>query len=145
LHPALQSSTTLLDSLSSFLSSFQHDLSDVSNQIYELQDQSKAIDARLEARRVSGGPLSTLAGRPVLISSFHRQSVAQPINDLISDVILSPSLVTIIRDTAPGDAWLPAIAQLHDKLVAVRARGKVKAAHEIGMVVEGLKAKVGDL
>jgi hypothetical protein len=70
------------------------------------------------------------------------QSVAQPINDIISDIILPPPLVATIRDTAPGDGWLPAIKQLHEKLVAVRARGNVKSAHEIGMVVEGLKAKV---
>ncbi len=75
-------------------------------------------------------------------TSRRNQSVAHPINDLIADIILSPDLVQTIRDTEPGDAWLPAVATLHSKLIAVRAKGKVKAAHEIGMVVEGLKAKV---
>jgi hypothetical protein len=42
----------LLDSLESFLSTFQKDLSAVSGQISELQDRSKDIDNRLKSRRV---------------------------------------------------------------------------------------------
>lgn len=61
---------------------------------------------------------------------------------MISEVILSPTLITTIRDTRPGDAWLPLVAELEDKIQAVRVNGRVKAAHEMGMVVEGLKAKV---
>ena len=42
----------LLDSLESFLSTFQKDLSAVSGQISELQDRSKDIENRLKSRRV---------------------------------------------------------------------------------------------
>ena len=48
-----QTSVSLLDSLESFLSTFQKDLSAVSGQISELQDRSKDIDIRLNSRRVS--------------------------------------------------------------------------------------------
>lgn len=48
----VQASTLLLDELSSFLSTFQRDLSAVSNHISDLQGRSKTIEARLEARKV---------------------------------------------------------------------------------------------
>lgn len=48
-----QTSIDLLDSLESFLSTFQHDLSAVSGQISDLQDRSKVIESRLKGRRVS--------------------------------------------------------------------------------------------
>jgi hypothetical protein len=47
-----QTSVNLLDSLESFLSTFQKDLSAVSGQISDLQDRSKDIDNRLRSRRV---------------------------------------------------------------------------------------------
>lgn len=48
-----QTSVHLLESLESFLSTFQNDLSAVSGQISELQDRSKEIESRLKGRRVS--------------------------------------------------------------------------------------------
>ena len=48
-----QTSVNLLDSLESFLSTFQKDLSAVSGQISDLQDRSKDIEGRLKSRRVS--------------------------------------------------------------------------------------------
>lgn len=47
-----QTSVNLLDSLESFLSTFQKDLSAVSGQIADLQDRSKDIYNRLKSRRV---------------------------------------------------------------------------------------------
>ena len=47
-----KTSVNLLDSLESFLSTFQKDLSAVSGQISELQDRSKDIESRLKSRRV---------------------------------------------------------------------------------------------
>ncbi|KAJ9108921.1 hypothetical protein QFC21_000242 [Naganishia friedmannii] len=119
LHESVNSSTLLLDSLATFLATFQRDLSDVSGQIFELQNHSQEIDERSKGRK----------------------SIAKPLNALISDLILSPTLITTIRDTRPGDAWLPLIVELEQKVNTVKTNGKVKAAHEIGMVVEGLKAK----
>lgn len=82
--------------------------------------------------------------RLTLVNYTHGQTIAFPLNTLISSLILSPDLVALIRDTLPGDAWLPAIAQLEDKIIAVKGHGNVKAAHEVAMVVEGLKAKVSN-
>jgi len=48
-----QTSVNLLDSLESFLSTFQKDLDAVAGQISELQDRSKDIEGRLKSRRVS--------------------------------------------------------------------------------------------
>ena len=47
-----QTGVNLLDSLETFLSTFQKDLSAVSGQISELQDRSKDIENRLKSRRV---------------------------------------------------------------------------------------------
>lgn len=43
----------MLDSLESFLSTFQHDLSSVSGHISELQNRSRTIESRLQSRKVS--------------------------------------------------------------------------------------------
>lgn len=47
-----QTSIGLLDSLESFLSNFQKDLTAVAGQISELQDRSQDIDNKLKSRRV---------------------------------------------------------------------------------------------
>ena len=47
-----QTSVGLLDSLESFLSTFQRDLSAVSGQISDLQSRSRDIEGRLKSRRV---------------------------------------------------------------------------------------------
>lgn len=70
------------------------------------------------------------------------QAIAQPLNSLIKSLVIPPELIYLIRDTVPNTEWIPAIAQLEQKIWAVRARGKVRASHEVAMVVEGLKAKV---
>ena len=53
-----QTSVGLLDSLESFLSTIQRDLSAVSGQISTLQHRSKDIDSRLRGRRVCRLPFS---------------------------------------------------------------------------------------
>lgn len=67
LHEQVLSSTSLLDSLQSFLSTFQKDLSAVSLQIANLQLQSKDIDNRLQSRKVLV-PLSALSQIPQLLT-----------------------------------------------------------------------------
>jgi hypothetical protein len=64
------------------------------------------------------------------------------LNSLIKSIVIPPDLIYLIRDTVPNETWIPAIAKLEGKIWAVRARGKVRASHEVGMVVEGLKTKV---
>lgn len=56
-----QTSVGLLDSLESFLSTFQKDLSAVAGQISDLQDRSKDIEGRLKSRRVRFHKLRSLS------------------------------------------------------------------------------------
>jgi len=71
--------------------------------------------------------------------------ILPPLNALLSDLIIPTSLVLTIRDTEPSanpSLWLQAIAELEDKMVAVKSRGaKVKAARELEGVIEALALK----
>ncbi|KAL1694430.1 Sac2 family-domain-containing protein [Schizophyllum commune] len=117
LHDQVQTSVNLLDTLESFLSTFQKDLSAVSGQISELQDRSKDIENRLKSRR----------------------RIEKPLSNLVSDIIIPPPLATLILDTQPGEPWIPAIEDFERRLVTSRARTRVKAARDLGDVMEGLK------
>ncbi|KAF9226604.1 Vps52-domain-containing protein [Gyrodon lividus] len=117
LHDQVQTSVNLLDSLESFLSTFQRDLSSVSGQISELQVRSKDIDNRLKNRR----------------------RIEKPLSSLISDLIIPPALATTILDTEVGELWIPVIADFERRLDMLRARSRVKAARDLGDVVEGLR------
>jgi len=52
LEQSVNSSNELLSSLASYLSTFQHDLSDVSGQISDLQLRSSDIEGQLKGRKV---------------------------------------------------------------------------------------------
>ncbi|KAJ3789445.1 vacuolar sorting protein [Lentinula aff. detonsa] len=117
LHEQIQTSVSLLDSLESFLSTFQKDLTAVSGQISELQDRSKDIDNRLKSRR----------------------KIEKPLSSLITDIIIPPSLATLILDTQVGEPWITAIDEFERHLEVVKARLRVKAARDLGDVVEGLR------
>lgn len=117
LHDQVQTSVNLLDSLESFLSTFQKDLSAVSGQISDLQDRSKDIENRLKSRR----------------------RIEKPLSNLVSDIIIPPPLATLILDTLPGEPWIPAIEDFERRLITSRARSRVKAARDLGDVMEGLK------
>jgi hypothetical protein len=118
--------------LASYLSTFQTDLSTVSGQLADLQQRSAHIEAQLKGRKVG----------PSMI--WLTQTILPPLNALLTDITLPPALVLTIRDTQPSqnpDLWLSAILQLEDKIVAIKSRGKVKAAHEMEGVIEGLRVK----
>ncbi|KAF9076804.1 vacuolar sorting protein [Rhodocollybia butyracea] len=117
LHEQVQTSVNLLDSLESFLSTFQKDLTAVSGQISELQDRSKDIDNRLKSRR----------------------KIEKPLSNLINDIVIPPSLATLILDSKVDESWLPAIEDFERHLEVIKARSKVKAARDLGEVVEGLR------
>jgi hypothetical protein len=132
----VQSSNELLSSLASYLSTFQHDLSDVSGQISELQQRSTEIEAQLKGRKVTSPLLS------VCLSVADWQTIIPPLNALLSDITLPPSLVLTIRDTQPSanpDLWLQAVSQLDEKVTAIQSRGKVKASHEMESIIDGLR------
>ncbi|KAM6495996.1 vacuolar sorting protein [Amanita muscaria] len=117
LHDQVQTSVNLLDSLQSFLSTFQKDLQAVSSQISELQDRSKDIESRLKSRR----------------------KIERPLSSLISDITLSPQLATTILDTDVGEPWIAAIVDFERRLVMIKSRARVKGARDLGEVAEGLR------
>ncbi|KAJ4497821.1 vacuolar sorting protein [Lentinula lateritia] len=117
LHEQVQNSVHLLDSLEAFLSTFQKDLTAVSGQISELQDRSKDIDNRLKNRR----------------------KIEKPLASLITDIIIPPSLATLILDSQVGEPWIVAIDEFERHLQVIKARLRVKAARDLGDVAEGLR------
>ena len=52
LERSVEASNELLDSLASYLSTFQHDLSAVSGQVADLQSRSAGIESQLKGRQV---------------------------------------------------------------------------------------------
>ncbi|WVW85534.1 hypothetical protein I302_107572 [Kwoniella bestiolae CBS 10118] len=123
LEQSVNSSTELLSSLASYLSTFQNDLSAVSGQISDLQGRSSEIDSQLKGRK----------------------TILPPLNALLTDITLPPSLVLTLRDTLPSqnpEMWLSAITQLDSKLQLLSSRSsKVKAVQELAPIIEGLKLK----
>ncbi|RPD67298.1 vacuolar sorting protein [Lentinus tigrinus ALCF2SS1-6] len=117
LHDQVQTSVTLLDSLESFLSTFQKDLSAVSGQISNLQDRSKDIDNRLKSRR----------------------KIEKPLSNLLVDLCIPPALATLILDTRVDENWIPAIMEFERRLETLKLRVRVKAARDLSEVAEGLR------
>ncbi|KAI6130398.1 vacuolar sorting protein [Pisolithus croceorrhizus] len=115
LHAQVQSSMNLLDSLESFLSSFQRDLSSVSGQISELQERSKDIDGRLKSRR----------------------RIEKPLSKLVSELTIPPALILTILDTEVGESWIPVIDDFEGRLDTLEVRARVKAARDLGDISEG--------
>ncbi|KDN38262.1 hypothetical protein K437DRAFT_270609 [Tilletiaria anomala UBC 951] len=108
LHSEVQLSLSLLDSLSSFLSSFQKDLSHVSGHISDLQDRSHALDARLVGRRQLDRLLSNLIGQ----------------------VALSPRLVDLFFDSEPKQGgWLEACEDLERVLDQTQSVAQLASNH----------------
>ncbi|KAG2369588.1 vacuolar sorting protein [Suillus spraguei] len=117
LHEQVETSVNLLDSLESFLSTFQKDLSSVSGQISELQERSKDIDNRLKSRR----------------------RIEKPLSSLLSDLAIPPSLAITILDTDVGEPWIATITDFERRLDLLKVRSRVKAARDLGDVAEGLR------
>lgn len=117
LHEQVETSVNLLDSLESFLSTFQKDLSSVSGQISELQERSKDIDNRLKSRR----------------------RIEKPLSSLLSDLAIPPSLAITILDTDVGEPWIATITNFERRLDLLKVRSRVKAARDLGDVAEGLR------
>ncbi|KXN83742.1 hypothetical protein AN958_00885 [Leucoagaricus sp. SymC.cos] len=117
LHDQVQISIGLLDSLESFLSTFQKDLTAVAGQISELQDRSQDIDNKLKSRR----------------------RIERPLSSLISDITIPPPLAVVILDTNVGEPWIEAIEDFERKLALSKSRSRVKAARDLGEVFEGLR------
>ncbi|KAJ6486376.1 vacuolar sorting protein [Mycena vitilis] len=117
LHDQVETSVNLLNSLESFLSTFQKDLSAVSGQISDLQDRSKDIENRLKSRR----------------------KIEKPLSSLITDITIPPYLATLILDSDVGESWILAIEEFERRLDTAKGRSRVKAARDLGEVSEGLR------
>ncbi|KAI0251297.1 vacuolar sorting protein [Lactifluus subvellereus] len=120
LHEQVQTGVRLLDSLESFLSTFQSDLSEVLVQISDLQSRSSDIEGRLNSRR----------------------KIEEQLESLVSDLTLPPNLVTTILDTDVGEPWIPVITDFERRLEELKVRGRVRAARDLGEVAEGLRIVV---
>ncbi|SPO23019.1 related to VPS52 - component of the Golgi-associated retrograde protein complex [Ustilago trichophora] len=99
LHQQASTSTQLLDSLETFLSTFQSDLSNLSTHISALQTTSHQIDSRLDATR----------DVEIQLASF------------LSEIALSPRVVDLFFETEPEsrpELWLKAVKQLERVLEA---------------------------
>ncbi|KAJ7283936.1 vacuolar sorting protein [Mycena rebaudengoi] len=117
LHDQVETSVSLLNSLESFLSTFQKDLSAVSGQISDLQDRSKDIENRLKSRR----------------------KIEKPLSNLIADITIPPYLTTLILDSDVDESWILAIEEFERRLDTGKGRARVKAARDLGEVSEGLR------
>ncbi|KAJ7368456.1 vacuolar sorting protein [Mycena albidolilacea] len=120
LHDQVETSVTLLNSLETFLSTFQKDLSAVSGQISDLQDRSKDIENRLKSRR----------------------KIEKPLASLITDITVPPYLASLILDSDVGESWILAIEEFERRLDTAKRRSRVKAARDLGDVTEGLRIVV---
>ncbi|KAG9017341.1 hypothetical protein FRB95_013845 [Tulasnella sp. JGI-2019a] len=117
LHNQITTSVDLLDSLESFLATFQGDLTAVSGQISDLQARSKEFDSRLHGRK----------------------KIERPLSQLISDLSIPPTLVTALLDTPVGEPWIALIEDFEQRLQIIKSRSRVKAARDLTELVEGLR------
>jgi vacuolar protein sorting-associated protein 52 len=70
------------------------------------------------------------------------QRIEKPLSNLISSITISPSLATLILDTDVGEPWVSAIYDFERRLDILETRNRVKAARDLGEVVEGLRIVV---
>lgn len=71
------------------------------------------------------------------------QRIERPLSQLLSDLSISPELVTTILDTTVGEPWIPVIQEFQQKLQSIKVRSRVKAARDLAELVEGLRIAVG--
>ena len=126
----------MLESLESFLSTFQNDLSAVSGHISQLQGRSRLIEARLQGRRVS--PYACV--HTCLL--IPRQHLEKSLGPTVSQLVLPPELISVIMETEPGEKWIPAITQLDSRMSAIRGGPRVAARQSLDDVAEKLRIKV---
>jgi hypothetical protein len=58
--------------------------------------------------------------------------------------MIPPSLATTLLDTDVGEPWLDAVADFERRMTTTKSRLRVKAARDLGEVVEGLRIVVGN-
>ncbi|BGP52858.1 hypothetical protein JCM8202_003940 [Rhodotorula sphaerocarpa] len=117
LHDQVEASAHLLDELSAFLSTFQRDLSDVSDHISDLQGRSKTIEARLAARK----------------------AVERSLQPFVGSITLPPSLIATITESDIDDKFIAAVYDLDARLGAIRGGARVESRRSLDDAAEGLR------
>lgn len=74
-------------------------------------------------------------------NSFQR--IERPLSSLVSDIMIPPSLATTLLDTNVGEPWLDAVPDFERRMTTAKSRLRVKAARDLGDVIEGLRIVVG--
>jgi hypothetical protein len=70
------------------------------------------------------------------------QRIERPLSSLVSDIMIPPSLATTLLDTNVGEPWLDAVADFERRMTTAKSRLRVKAARDLGDVIEGLRIVV---
>jgi hypothetical protein len=140
LHEQVKSSTSLLDSLQTFLSTFQRDLSVVSDQIANLQLQSKDIDARLQSRKVRSVNAIYI---DIRVDEVCYQKIENSLDNLIGELCMPPPVASVILDCQVDDSWFEATDQLEQCILALQPRSKLRATKDLSALTEGLRIVVG--
>ena len=61
---------------------------------------------------------------------------------MLTDITVPPALATIILDTNVGEPWIDAILDFERRLNTAKVKTRVKAARDLGEVIEGLRIVV---
>lgn len=76
------------------------------------------------------------------MSTLCLQKIEKPLANLLGDLCIPPAHALLILDTDVSDEWIPVITDFERKLLALKARPKVKAARDLAEVAEGLRIAV---
>ena len=130
-----QTSVRLLDSLGSFLSTFQRVLCPVRCQPSKtIARTSTAVSGAIES--VASLSLSSIVVLMLL------QRIDRPLSNLISEIAIPPPLAETILDTDVGKPWLVAMPEFEQKLDSLNTRARVKAVRALSEVAKGLRIVV---
>ncbi|KAG0638225.1 Sac2 family-domain-containing protein [Tuber brumale] len=121
LHRSIKACDEVLESVESYLYSFQTDLGVVSAEIETLQNRSTMLNKRLENRR----------------------GVEKLLGPVVEDVALSPNVVKRIIDGDVNDSWVRSLQVVDAKMKAIAALDatKVKATKDVKPELERLELK----
>jgi hypothetical protein len=70
------------------------------------------------------------------------QKIEKPLASLLADLVIPPTLATLILDTDVGEPWIVAIGDFERRLETAQSRARVKAARDVTEVAEGLRIVV---
>ena len=70
------------------------------------------------------------------------QALQSSLGPLVSSLLIPPDLIDIIVDTEPSEVWINAVADLEDRLTAIRSGPRVAARKDLDDVAEKLRIKV---